>query len=53
MNRHMSSLLTEPVPQASLYLPSVGKVTILMLLRNLLRLCEYRELLDAAKVPGI
>jgi len=32
--------------KASLYLPSVGKVTILMLLRNLMRLCQYRELLQ-------
>jgi len=31
--------------KASLYLPSVGKVTILMLLRNLMRLCHYQEIL--------
>jgi len=29
--------------KASMYLPSVGKVTILMLLRNLLRMQEYRK----------
>lgn len=28
--------------KASLYIPAVGKVTILMLLRNLLRLQQYR-----------
>ncbi|KAG8900906.1 hypothetical protein FRB99_005675 [Tulasnella sp. 403] len=32
--------------KASLYLPSVGKVTILMLLRNLMRLCQYQEILQ-------
>ncbi|THH12272.1 hypothetical protein EW145_g118 [Phellinidium pouzarii] len=31
--------------KASIYLPSVGKVTVLMLLRNLLRLRHYNELL--------
>jgi methylenetetrahydrofolate dehydrogenase (NAD+) len=31
--------------KASLYIPAVGKVTILMLLRNLLRLLQYQELL--------
>jgi len=30
--------------KASLYLPAVGKVTILMLLRNLLRLKQYKEI---------
>ncbi|KAI0029034.1 NAD(P)-binding protein [Vararia minispora EC-137] len=30
--------------KASLYLPTVGKITILMLLRNLLRLQEYQDL---------
>ncbi|THV08222.1 NAD-P-binding protein [Dendrothele bispora CBS 962.96] len=30
--------------KASLYIPAVGKVTILMLLRNLLRLQQYRNL---------
>ncbi|KAG8863755.1 hypothetical protein FRB96_007592 [Tulasnella sp. 330] len=34
--------------KASLYLPAVGKVTILMLLRNLMRLCHYRELMQEA-----
>jgi len=33
--------------KASLYLPSVGKVTILMLLRNLMRLCNYQELIES------
>jgi 5,10-methylene-tetrahydrofolate dehydrogenase/methenyl tetrahydrofolate cyclohydrolase len=28
-------------PKASIYLPSIGKVTIIMLLRNLLRLQHY------------
>ncbi|CAE6538024.1 unnamed protein product [Rhizoctonia solani] len=32
--------------KASLYIPAVGKVTQMMLLRNLLRLCRYRELLE-------
>ncbi|KAG8936513.1 hypothetical protein FRC02_001479 [Tulasnella sp. 418] len=31
--------------KASLYLPSVGKVTIMMLLRNLMRLCQYQDIL--------
>jgi len=31
--------------KASLYLPAVGKVTILMLLRNLMRLREYQDIL--------
>jgi len=31
--------------KASMYLPAVGKVTIMMLLRNLLRLQQYREFL--------
>ncbi|OCH95903.1 NAD(P)-binding protein [Obba rivulosa] len=31
--------------KASLYLPTIGKVTIMMLLRNLLRLRQYREAL--------
>jgi len=31
--------------KASLYIPAVGKVTILMLLRNLLRLLQYQDLL--------
>jgi len=31
--------------KASLYLPAVGKVTILMLLRNLMRLREYQNIL--------
>ncbi|KAI0080822.1 methylenetetrahydrofolate dehydrogenase [Panus rudis PR-1116 ss-1] len=31
--------------KASLYMPTIGKVTIMMLLRNLLRLQEYRKLL--------
>jgi len=30
--------------KASMYLPAVGKVTILMLLRNLLRLQQYKEI---------
>lgn len=29
-------------PQASLYCPGIGKATIVMLQRNLLRLMEYR-----------
>lgn len=33
--------------KASLYLPSVGKVTILMLLRNLMRLCDYQTMMEA------
>ncbi|KAH9967066.1 hypothetical protein BGW80DRAFT_1341202 [Lactifluus volemus] len=33
--------------KASLYIPAVGKVTILMLLRNLLRLLQYQDLLKA------
>ncbi|CAE6361278.1 methylenetetrahydrofolate dehydrogenase (NAD+) [Rhizoctonia solani AG-1 IB] len=32
--------------KASLYMPAVGKITQMMLLRNLLRLCQYRELLE-------
>ncbi|KAI0287610.1 hypothetical protein BC826DRAFT_1169809 [Russula brevipes] len=36
---------TDVRDKASLYIPSVGKVTILMLLRNLLRLLEYQDLL--------
>ncbi|KAI0722594.1 NAD(P)-binding protein [Earliella scabrosa] len=32
--------------KASLYLPTIGKVTIMMLLRNLLRLQEYRQLIS-------
>ncbi|KAF8307234.1 NAD(P)-binding protein [Clavulina sp. PMI_390] len=36
--------------RASMYLPAVGKVTILMLLRNLLRLCEYQEILDEKEI---
>ncbi|KAI0751133.1 NAD(P)-binding protein [Daedaleopsis nitida] len=31
--------------KASLYLPTIGKVTIMMLLRNLLRLQEYRQII--------
>ncbi|KAG9001826.1 hypothetical protein FRB90_011530 [Tulasnella sp. 427] len=31
--------------KASLYLPSVGKVTIMMLLRNLMRLTNYQDIL--------
>jgi len=34
--------------KASLYIPAVGKVTILMLLRNLLRLLQYQDLLKEA-----
>ncbi|KAG8761775.1 hypothetical protein FRC11_013168 [Ceratobasidium sp. 423] len=33
--------------KASLYIPAVGKVTQMMLLRNLLRLCHYHELLES------
>ncbi|KAF8680979.1 Tetrahydrofolate dehydrogenase/cyclohydrolase, catalytic domain [Rhizoctonia solani] len=33
--------------KASLYMPAVGKITQMMLLRNLLRLCQYRELLES------
>ncbi|CAE7154535.1 unnamed protein product, partial [Rhizoctonia solani] len=33
--------------KASLYMPAVGKITQMMLLRNLLRLCHYHELLDS------
>lgn len=29
--------------KASLYIPAVGKITIIMLLRNLLRLREYQQ----------
>jgi methylenetetrahydrofolate dehydrogenase (NAD+) len=32
---------------AAIYIPAIGKVTILMLIRNLLRLCTYREILLA------
>ncbi|CAE6413392.1 unnamed protein product [Rhizoctonia solani] len=35
--------------KASLYMPAVGKITQMMLLRNLLRLCHYHELLDNTK----
>jgi len=35
--------------KASLYIPAVGKVTILMLLRNLLRLQQYKAIeIDAS-----
>jgi len=34
--------------KASLYLPAVGKVTILMLLRNLLRLRQYKDISAAS-----
>ncbi|VDB89927.1 unnamed protein product [Peniophora sp. CBMAI 1063] len=37
--------------KASLYLPTVGKLTILMLLRNLLRLQEYQSLLESTTEP--
>ncbi|KAF9515257.1 hypothetical protein BS47DRAFT_1376304 [Hydnum rufescens UP504] len=36
---------TDVRDKASLYIPAVGKVTILMLLRNLLRLREYQSIL--------
>jgi methylenetetrahydrofolate dehydrogenase (NAD+) len=36
---------TDVREKASLYIPAVGKVTSLMLLRNLLRLLQYQELL--------
>jgi len=36
---------TDVREKASLYIPAVGKVTILMLLRNLLRLLQYQDLL--------
>jgi len=35
---------TDVREKASLYIPAVGKVTINMLLRNLLRLQHYREI---------
>ena len=35
-----------PVAQASIYVPSVGQMTIAMLQRNLLRLRKYRNLMD-------
>ncbi|THH33484.1 hypothetical protein EUX98_g700 [Antrodiella citrinella] len=35
--------------KASLYMPTIGKVTIMMLIRNLLRLKEYREVLAASE----
>ncbi|CAE6537056.1 unnamed protein product [Rhizoctonia solani] len=35
--------------KASLYMPAVGKITQMMLLRNLLRLCHYHELLDTTR----
>jgi len=38
--------------KASLYLPSVGKVTILMLLRNLMRLSEYQKLIGEDAQPA-
>jgi len=39
---------TDVKTRAALYIPAVGKVTITMLLRNLLRLREYNELAAAA-----
>lgn len=36
--------LTQPWRQASIYVPSVGQMTIAMLQRNLLRLRKYREM---------
>ncbi|KAG5721249.1 hypothetical protein E4T56_gene17338, partial [Termitomyces sp. T112] len=33
--------------KASLYIPTIGKVTILMLLRNLLRLQQYKQASEA------
>jgi len=39
--------------KASLYLPSVGKVTILMLLRNLMRLSDYQTVMgDEGTTPA-
>ncbi|KAF8607892.1 NAD(P)-binding protein [Ceratobasidium sp. AG-I] len=38
--------------KASLYMPAVGKITQMMLLRNLLRLCHYRELLEGPATPS-
>lgn len=35
--------------RASMYLPAIGKTTIAMLQRNLLRLVEYRELTEGAQ----
>ncbi|TCD70010.1 hypothetical protein EIP91_005260 [Steccherinum ochraceum] len=35
--------------KASLYMPTIGKVTIMMLLRNLLRLKEYRQVLASSE----
>lgn len=35
--------------RASMYLPAIGKTTIAMLQRNLLRLVEYRELSESSK----
>ncbi|EJU06349.1 methylenetetrahydrofolate dehydrogenase [Dacryopinax primogenitus] len=42
---------TDVKTRAALYIPAVGKVTITMLLRNLLRLREYNELAAAAATP--
>ncbi|OBZ70208.1 Methylenetetrahydrofolate dehydrogenase [NAD(+)] [Grifola frondosa] len=43
----ISDVVVSAVPnvreKASLYMPTIGKVTIMMLLRNLLRLQEYRK----------
>ncbi|KAI0065771.1 methylenetetrahydrofolate dehydrogenase [Artomyces pyxidatus] len=37
---------TDVREKASMYLPAVGKVTILMLLRNLLRLLQYQDIIS-------
>nr|XP_019009733.1 uncharacterized protein I206_05293 [Kwoniella pini CBS 10737]OCF48514.1 hypothetical protein I206_05293 [Kwoniella pini CBS 10737] len=34
--------------KASIYVPSVGMMTIAMLQRNLLRLCEYQDMIKSA-----
>ncbi|KDQ08282.1 hypothetical protein BOTBODRAFT_166167 [Botryobasidium botryosum FD-172 SS1] len=36
--------------KASIYIPAVGKMTIMMLVRNLLRLCHYQDLLHAQPI---
>ncbi|KAA1473389.1 NAD(P)-binding protein [Dentipellis sp. KUC8613] len=38
--------------KASIYIPAVGKITILMLLRNLLRLGQYQEVLASVPAPA-
>jgi len=39
--------------KASIYVPAIGKATISMLQRNLLRLAEYQKILDEQPVPSL